>query len=235
MHPASTRPCPRCTGKVRDGFAPLAPRRCMPMARLRRRRVRKSPCAATFIGWGEAVRGPSAAKSKAARFCPSDVAPSFYRTSSSRKVSSISQFNRSHPMSHSRRSILAAVLLAASANAWAQFDDLEVTLTPGARSYCHIIQFPEAWAMPRTDATTGVRLFFGSNFGELEFRSRRPQGTQFLVAGFTERFPPRDYTTNRLVWIFRPLPRPSAGRRKRTGMPRIPCRSLEQACSAPDR
>src|SRR5580698_683052 len=100
-------------------------------------------------------------------------------------------------MSLGRRSMLAGVLLAASANAWAQFDDLEVTLTPAARSYCHIIQFPEAWAMPRTDATTGVRLFFGSNFAELEFRSQGPQGAQFLVAGFTERFPPRAYTTNR--------------------------------------
>ena len=99
------------------------------------------------------------------------------------------------------RPTLLAVLFCAGANAWGQYDDLEVTLTPAAREYCHIIQFPEAWAMPRTDAKTGeplhLGLGFGSVLGELEFRIEGLQGTQFLVGGFSTYFPPRLDTTNR--------------------------------------
>ena len=96
------------------------------------------------------------------------------------------------------RPMLIGILLCSGINAWAQLrDDLEVVLTPAAREYCHIIQFPQAWAMPSTDEKTGLRLFFGSGFSRYEFRVEGSQGTRFLVAGITEYFPPAPYyTTN---------------------------------------
>jgi hypothetical protein len=97
------------------------------------------------------------------------------------------------------RPIPTALLLCAAASAWAQVDDLEVSLTPGAEEYCHVIQFPQVWVMPRSDEKTGQRLFFGSILGDLEFRVEGLQGSQFLVAGFTELLPPRHYTTNRFT------------------------------------
>jgi len=110
------------------------------------------------------------------------------------------------PISYLRMSIYSGLrclmwigaALCGSADAWAQLDDLEVTVTPVAQQYCHIIQFPEAWAgFPRTDTTTGGRLLFGSNFGEYEFRVEGGQGSNFLVSGFTEFVGTRHYTTNR--------------------------------------
>lgn len=106
----------------------------------------------------------------------------------------------------SRWRLILCVTLCAGTNALAQFDDLEVTLTPVAQEYCHIIRFPQAWAMPRTDPKTGELLHLGAGFGsvtgELEFRIEGLQGTQFLVGGFSQYFPEYDLhleTTNRFI------------------------------------
>jgi hypothetical protein len=81
------------------------------------------------------------------------------------------------------------------------FDDLEVTLTPAAREYCHIIRFPQAWIMPRTDAKTGERLSFNSTYSGYEFRVEGLLGTRFLVAGITDSFPPAPYYTSNMFSV----------------------------------
>jgi hypothetical protein len=92
-------------------------------------------------------------------------------------------------------SALLSVSLVAEMNAWAQFDDLKVSLTPGARQYCHVIRFPQPWAIQHFDDHAGQRLFFGLPGSDYEFRVEGVLSTKFLVAGFTE-FVGRNYYTN---------------------------------------
>jgi hypothetical protein len=96
-----------------------------------------------------------------------------------------------------RLCVLIATGLVSSVQVWAQFDDLDVILTPAARKYCHIIQFPQGWAVLRSDPKTGIRVLFGSNFSDYEFRVEGVLGTALLVSGFTDFFGPRVDTTNR--------------------------------------
>jgi hypothetical protein len=92
-------------------------------------------------------------------------------------------------------SISISVVLISGTNAWAQFDDLEVTLTPAARAFCHVIRFPQGWSFPRFDKEVGQRLFFGSPNSDYEFRVEGVLSTKFLIRGFTE-FVGRNYYTN---------------------------------------
>lgn len=89
------------------------------------------------------------------------------------------------------------ILLCAGVTAWGQLDDLEVTLTPAAQEYCHVLRLPEALTIPSSVQAPGLKLRFGSNLGEYEFRIEGPQGTRFLMGGFTDFYGPRSYTTNR--------------------------------------
>ena len=95
------------------------------------------------------------------------------------------------------KSLLIAVGLATEANAWAQFDDLEVTLAPGARAFCHVMRFPQGWAFARFDKEVGQRLFFGSPGSDYEFRVEGVLSTKFLVEGFTGFVGTNYYTSNR--------------------------------------
>jgi hypothetical protein len=92
--------------------------------------------------------------------------------------------------------ITIAAVLIASTNAWAQFDDLEVTLTPASRGYCHVIRFPQGWVFARFDKEVGQRLFFGSPSSDYEFRVEGVLSTKFLVRGFTENVGRNYYTNN---------------------------------------
>src|SRR5580698_4961716 len=99
-------------------------------------------------------------------------------------------------MSFRFHGILIVIVLFGGAKASAQLDNLDISLSPKAKEYCHVIRFPQAWAIPRVDDKTGQRIYFGSDFGEYEFRTEAPQGTQFFVGAFTEFFGPRYDTTN---------------------------------------
>ncbi len=81
--------------------------------------------------------------------------------------------------------------------ALAQWDDLEVTLSPAAREYCHLVRFPQGWAFPRYDKQAGQQLSFGLYPSDYEFRVDGILGTKFLVAGFTENVGTNYYTANR--------------------------------------
>jgi hypothetical protein len=94
-------------------------------------------------------------------------------------------------------SLWIAVGLATEMNAWAQFDDLEVTLSPAAREHCHVIRLPQAWAIQHFDDRAGQHLFFGSPGSDYEFRVEGVLSTKFLVAGFTEFVGSNYYTNNR--------------------------------------
>jgi hypothetical protein len=96
-------------------------------------------------------------------------------------------------------SLLIAGGFATGMNAWAQFDDLEVTLTQVARGYCHVIRFPQTWTIQHFEDRTGQRLFFGSPGSDYEFRVEGILATQFLVAGFTEFVGRNYYTNNRYI------------------------------------
>jgi len=94
-----------------------------------------------------------------------------------------------------RLSVSIAVMLCMGKIVWAQFDDLEVTLPPVSRTFCHVVHFPQGWIFPRFDKEVGQRLFFGSPSSDYEFRAEGVLSTKFLVRGFTE-FVGRNYYTN---------------------------------------
>jgi hypothetical protein len=79
-----------------------------------------------------------------------------------------------------------AVGLASEMAAWAQFDDFEISLTPAARAYCHVVRFPQGWSTQNFDAKAPQHLFFGSTHSDYEFRVDGALGTKFLMAAFTE-------------------------------------------------
>jgi hypothetical protein len=81
--------------------------------------------------------------------------------------------------------------------AWAQFDDLEVSLTSAARSYCHVVRFPYGWSTQHFDAKAPQHLFFGSPESDYEFRVSGVLSTKFLVTAFTEFVGTNYYTNNR--------------------------------------
>lgn len=83
------------------------------------------------------------------------------------------------------------------ATARAQWDDLEVTLTPAAREYCHLVRFPLGWVFPRYDKQAGQQLSFALYESDYEFRVDGLLGTRFLVAGFTDFVGTKYYTANR--------------------------------------
>ena len=91
---------------------------------------------------------------------------------------------------------LVALMFLVGPNVWAQFDDLEVTLTPAAREYCHAVRFPQGWAIRRHEERTSQRLFFGLEYSDYEFRAEGALSTEFLVAGFTDFVGYKNYTTN---------------------------------------
>lgn len=92
--------------------------------------------------------------------------------------------------------LLIALGLAVEVNAWAQFDDFDVTLKPDARAYCHVIRFPQGWETRHFDDRAPQRLFFGSPNSDYEFRVEGVLSTKFLVRGFTEFVGTKYYTNN---------------------------------------
>ena len=90
-----------------------------------------------------------------------------------------------------------AILFCTGSNTLAHpwHNDLEIDLTPAVEEYCHIVKFPEAWVMPPAPDNAENDVF-DSIFSEYEFRIEGLQGTEFLIGGFTELFPPRLYTSN---------------------------------------
>jgi hypothetical protein len=78
--------------------------------------------------------------------------------------------------------IAANVIVAA--NAWQPLllGHIEIKLTPAMSGYCHIISFPQGWAMPRLDDHHEPLIFDYAN--EYEFRVRGVLGTEFLVGVF---------------------------------------------------
>ncbi len=79
----------------------------------------------------------------------------------------------------------------------AQWDDLEVTLSPAAREYCHLVRFPQGWVFPRYDKQAGQQLGFALYESDYEFRVEGILSTRFLVAGFTDFVGTKYYTANR--------------------------------------
>jgi hypothetical protein len=98
-------------------------------------------------------------------------------------------------------------------NAWAQFDDFDVTLTPAAETYCHVSLFPQGWETEHFDDRAPQRLLFGSSRSEYEFRVEGVLSTKFLVRAFTEFVGTNYYTNNqyRIDLSYATVPVVSAG------------------------
>jgi hypothetical protein len=91
--------------------------------------------------------------------------------------------------------LTATFVVAVSAWARLPFDHIEVPLTPAMRQYCHIVRFPQGWAMQRLDDEGDPLSFrYGS---EYEFRVEGVLSTRFLVGGFQTWVRRRYDTTNR--------------------------------------
>ncbi len=92
---------------------------------------------------------------------------------------------------------LVAAVLVCEMPAWAQFDDFEVTLTPAAREYCHVLRFPQGWDTKHFDDRAPQHLFFGSPNSDYEFRVAGVLGTKILVSAFTDFVETKYYANNR--------------------------------------
>jgi len=91
---------------------------------------------------------------------------------------------------------LTVAILVGSCAAIAR-DAVQVDLNAAARQYCHILNFPGGWQLPRSIRVMGEEVLTRkfSLLDDYEFRVPGLQGTKFLVRGVQE-IADRYYTTN---------------------------------------